>query len=278
MNSLKGRIIKDKLFTFLVVSVSFTAVLPLFIILIQLFQKGVKAINLHFLLSLPKPPPEAGGIFNSIVGTLILITIASAIAIPIGITAGIYLSESENKFARFAEVLVNTLQGVPSIVIGILAYLLVVKPMGRFSGFSGGLALGIMMLPSIITNTEENLKLIPFSIKEASYALGGNYTKTILKIVLPSGMRGILSGILIGIARIAGETAPLLFTTLGNPYLNTNPSKPMDTLPLLIFNYVMSPYKKWHDVAWGASLVLVAMILFLIIIVKMVGRRWKTQF
>ena len=162
MNSLKGRIIKDKLFTFLVVFVSFTAVLPLFIILIQLFQKGVKAINLHFLLSLPKPPPEAGGIFNSIVGTLILITIASAIAIPIGITAGIYLSESENKFARFAEVLVNTLQGVPSIVIGILAYLLVVKPMGRFSGFSGGLALGIMMLPSIITNTEENLKLIPF--------------------------------------------------------------------------------------------------------------------
>ena len=275
MDSPKIKIIKDKIFMFTVIFISFLAVLPLFAIIIQLIVKGIRVINLHFLLSLPKPPPEGGGILNSLTGTLVIVGIAVLIAVPIGLLSGIYIAEFKNKLTHFAEIIVNTLQGVPSIVIGILAYLWIVKPAGKFSGFSGGFALSLMMLPSVIKNTEETIKLIPNSMKEASFALGANYTNTLFKVILPSAMRGILSGVLIGIARIAGETAPLLFTTLGNPYLNMNPSKPMSALPLLIFNYVMSPYKAWRNVAWGAALILVSLVLLLIIIMKMVGKKWK---
>lgn len=276
MDNIKLRIAKDRAFLFTVIFISFLAVLPLLAIIVQLVVKGIRVINIHFLLSLPKPPPEAGGILNSLTGTLVLISIATAIALPIGLMAGIYIAEFKNRFTHFSEIIVNTLQGVPSIVIGILAYLWIVKPTGRFSGFSGGFALSLIMLPSVIKNTEESIKLIPSSLKEASFALGANYTHTLFRVVLPSAIRGILSGVLIGIARIAGETAPLLFTTLGNPYLNLNPMKPMDALPLLIFNYVMSPYSTWKNVAWGAALVLVVLVLFMIIIVKMVGKKWKT--
>ncbi len=276
MDNHRTKIIKDKVFLFTVIFISFLAVLPLMAIIIQLIIKGARVVNLHFLLSLPKPPPEGGGILNSLTGTLIIVGIATLIAVPIGLLSGIYLAEFKNRFTRFTEIIVNTLQGVPSIVIGILAYLWIVKPTGKFSGFSGGFALSLMMLPSVIKNTEETIKLIPSSLKEASFALGANYTSTLFKVILPTAMRGILSGVLIGIARIAGETAPLLFTTLGNPYMNINPYKPMDALPLLIFNYVMSPYKAWRDVAWGAALVLVSLVLLLIIIMKMVGKKWTT--
>ena len=169
------------------------------------------------------------------------------------------------------------LQGVPSIVIGIVVYFWVVKPMGTFSAFSGSIALAIMMLPIMIRSTEETLKMIPDTLKEAGLALGLPYHKVILRIILPCGMSGILSGILLSIARIAGETAPLLFTAFGNPYLNTNMSKPMQSLPLLIFNYATSPYDEWHDLAWGAALILLSTVLLLNIITKLTTRRWKVQ-
>jgi phosphate transport system permease protein len=169
------------------------------------------------------------------------------------------------------------LQGVPSIVIGIVVYFWIVKPIGSFSAISGSVALAIMMLPILIRSTEETLKLIPFSLKEAGLALGLPYHRVILKVIVPCGMSGILSGILLSVARIAGETAPLLFTAFGNPYLNTNMTKPMQSLPLLIFNYATSPYDDWHDLAWGAALILLFTVLLLNIITKLTTRKWNVQ-
>ena len=277
--SLKRRILKDKLLKILVVFFSLSTLLPLFFILFTLTKNGIAAINLDFFINLPKPAGEqGGGILNSIAGTFLLITIAFFIASPFGILIGIFLTEVQNKFTELLKILVNVLQGVPSIVMGIIAYLLVVKPSGSFSALSGGIALALMMLPVVIKNTEETLRLVPFYLKEAAFSLGTNYTRTILKVVLPAGMGGVLSGILIGILRIGGETAPLLFTAFGNPFLNINPLKPVDALPLLIFNYAMSPYEDWHRIAWGASFVLIMIVLILTIMTKFIARRWKTQF
>ncbi len=277
--SLKWRIFKDKLLKSLVIFLSLSTLLPLFFILFTVTKNGITAINLDFFIKLPKPAGEqGGGILNSIVGTFLLITIAFLISSPFGILVGIFLTEVQNKFTELLRILVNVLQGVPSIVMGIIGYLLVVKPLGGFSALSGGVALAFMMLPVVIKNTEETLKLVPFYLKEAAFSLGANYTRTILKVVLPAGFGGVLSGILIGILRIAGETAPLLFTAFGNPFLNINPLKPVDALPLLIFNYAMSPYQDWHRIAWGASFVLIMMVLILNIMIKFITRRWKTQF
>jgi phosphate transport system permease protein len=173
---------------------------------------------------------------------------------------------------------VETLQGIPSIVIGIIAYIWVVLTMGSFSGLSGGAALALMMLPVIITATEETLKLIPDSLREASLALGVSYPRTILKVVIPAGLSGILTGILLGVGRVAGETAPLLFTAFGSPFMNFNILKPINTLPLMIFNYATSPYPEWHTLAWGASFVLVVFVLGLNLFTKVVTRKWKVQF
>ncbi len=276
---MKYRIIKDKIFKIIVILLSLIAILPLFFILYQVTIKGISAINLEFFTHLPPAPGEkGGGIINSIVGTMLLLGISSAIAIPIGVTAGIYIAEFNNKLSEFIRITANILQGLPSIVVGIIAYIWIVKPMGKFSAFSGGIALAIMMIPIIIKSTEETIKLIPFSLKEASYSLGVNYTKTILKVILPTSFGGIISGIIIAISRVAGETAPLLFTAFGNPYLSFNPAKPVDSLPLLIFNYAMSPYEQWHKIAWGASFVLIVFILLLNLIVKVVSRKWKVRF
>ena len=173
---------------------------------------------------------------------------------------------------------VEVLQGIPSIVIGIIAYIWVVKPMGTFSALSGGAALAIMMLPVIVRSTEETLNLIPDTLREASLSLGVPYYSTVLKVVLPAGISGILTGILLSVARIAGETAPLLFTAFGSPFMNYNLLKPINSLPLLIFNYATSPYPEWHSLAWGASLVLVTFVLAANIISKMFSRKWKIQF
>ncbi len=166
---------------------------------------------------------------------------------------------------------------MPSIVICIVVYFWVVKPIGTFSALSGSVALAIMMLPILIRSTEETLKMIPFSLKEAGLALGLPYHKVILKVIVPCGISGILSGVMLSIARIAGETAPLLFTAFGNPYLNTNLAKPMQSLPLMIFNYATSPYDEWHDMAWGAALILLFTVLSLNIFTKLITRRWNVQ-
>ncbi len=277
--SLGIRILKDRLMKVVIVLLAFATLLPLILLLFTIVKNGIGVVNLKFLISLPKPPGEAGGgILNSIVGTLMLITIASVISVPFGILVGIFLAEVRNRFTELLRLLVNVLQGIPSIVIGIVAYFLVVRPLGGFSALSGGVALGLMMLPMVIKNTEESLKLVPFYLKEASFSLGVNYTRTIWKVVLPTGIGGVLSGILVGLLRITGETAPLLLTAFGNPFLNLNPLKPVDALPLLIFNYAMSPYQDWHRIAWGASFVLITIVFVLTLIARGINQIWKTRF
>jgi phosphate transport system permease protein len=278
--SIGRRILMDKLFKGLVIALSFIIILPMFFILYYIVSKGISVINWDFLVSLPKPMGEAGGgISNALVGTMILIVVSSIISMPLGILAGIYLSEyRRGSFTHFSRLALEILQGIPSIVIGIIAYVWIVVPVGSFSALSGGVALGMMMLPVIVMSTEETLKLIPDSLKEASLALGVPYPRTILKVVLPAGLSGIVTGIILAVARIAGETAPLLFTAFGSPYMSLSIFKPVSSLPLLVFNYATSPYPEWHALAWGACFVLIVFILLLNLFAKMVTRRWKVQF
>ena len=252
----------------------------MFFILFFIVSKGISVVDWTFLTHLPKPVGETGGgISNAIIGTLMLIVISTIFSMPVGVFAGIFLCEyRKGRFAYFVRLAAEILQGIPSIVIGIIAYLWVVMTMGSFSALSGGVALALMMLPVIITTTEETLKLIPDSLREASLALGVSYPRTILKVVLPAGLIGILTGILLSVARVAGETAPLLFSAFGNPFMNFNILKPVNTLPLMIFNYATSSYPEWHRFAWGASFVLVVFVLGLNLFTKVVTRKWKVQF
>ena len=279
-SNLSWRIIKDRAFKAGVIFFAAITILPLLLILFYIVRNGIAVIDWQFLTSLPKPVGEVGGgILNAIVGTLMLIVIACSIAIPLGVFAGIYLSErKERKLAYLVSLSVEILQGIPSIVIGIIAYAWIVITMGTFSALSGGIALSIMMLPVIVRATEETLKLIPDTLKEASLSLGVPYYRTILKVILPAGASGIATGVLISVARVAGETAPLLFTAFGNPFMEMNILKPVNSLPLLIFNYATSPYPEWHALAWGASFVLVFFVLALNFFAKIVTRKWKVQF
>ena len=274
------RFYKDWLFKGGIILFTILSTVPLLLILFYIIKQGISSINWDFFINLPKPVGEkGGGIINALIGSGIIVFCASLMAIPFGALVGLYLSEyNRDKLAYWVGLCVDVLQGIPSIVLGIIIYIWVVRPTGHFSALSGSIALAIMMLPPIIKSTEETLKLIPGTIKEASLALGVPYYKTILRIVLPMGLSGILSGSLLSISRVAGETAPLLFTAFGNPFINTNILKPMSSLPLLIFNYAGSAYEDWHKLAWGASFVLIMMILILNIFTKILERRWKIQF
>ena len=278
--SIRKRILWDKLFKAVIVLLTFCSILPMLFILFFITSKGISVINWRFLTHLPKPVGEmGGGISNAIIGTFMLIGIATAFSVPVGILAGIFLSENrKGRLSSLTRLCVETLQGIPSIVIGIIVYIWLVVSMGSFSALSGGMALGLMMLPIIITATEETLKLIPESLREASLALGVSYPRTILKVILPAGVSGIVTGILLSIARVAGETAPLLFTAFGSPFMNLNVLKPINSLPLMIFNYATSPYPEWHTLAWGASFTLIVLVLVLNLFTKGVIRRWKVQF
>jgi phosphate transport system permease protein len=278
-STVKYRIGKSKAFQVLTVILAFACVVPLIYILIFIIQAGVTKINWHFFVNIPKPVGEiGGGIANALLGTLIIIVVAAAIAIPIGILCGVYLSENKkSRLAYWSRLCVDILQGVPSIVIGIVAYFWLVKPLGGFSALSGSVALAIMMLPIVIRSTEETLKLLPDTLREAGFALGVPFHRVILKVLIPCGISGILSGVMLSIARVVGETAPLLFTAFGNPYLSANIFRPMQSLPLLIFNYATSPYNDWHDLAWGASCILLMFVLVLNIFTKLITRKWKVQ-
>ena len=278
--SVRRRILADKLFKVTIVLLSFACILPMFFILFFITRKGISVINWEFLSQLPKPVGEVGGgILNAIIGTFMLITVSTLMSVPIGVFTGIFLSEyRKGKLVYLVRSSIEILQGIPSIVIGIIAYVWIVVPVGSFSALSGGVALAIMMLPVIITAAEETLKLIPDSLREASLALGVSYPRTILRVVLPAGMSGILTGILLSIGRVVGETAPLLFTAFGSPFMNFNILKPVNTLPLMIFNYATSPYPEWHKLAWGASFVLIVFVLSMNLFTKLVTRRWKVQF
>jgi phosphate transport system permease protein len=258
---------------------AFLITAPLIAIIYFVLKKGFSKLSWHFLTHIPQPVGEVGGgIANALIGSLFIVLVAAIIAIPIGILCGIYLSEKGNsRLAQWSRLSVDILQGTPSIVIGIVIYFWIVKPIGSFSALSGSVALAIMMLPIVIRSTEETLKLLPDTLKEAGLALGLPYHKVILKIIVPCGMSGILSGVMLSVARIAGETAPLLFTAFGSPYITTNVLKPMQSLPLLIFNYATSPYDEWHDLAWGASLILLIWVLILNITTKLIANKWKIQ-
>lgn len=283
MNSTKKRlgfrIGLSKIFEGIVTLFAFLITIPLIAIIFFVLKTGLSKITGNFFTNIPQPVGEVGGgIANALIGSLLIVFIATVIAVPIGILCGIYLSENKKgKFSYYSRLAVDILQGVPSIVIGIVIYFWLVKPLGTFSALSGSVALAIMMLPIIIRSTEETLKLIPSSLKEAGFAIGLPYHKVILKIVVPCGFSGILSGVMLSVARVAGETAPLLFTAFGNPYITTDILKPMQSLPLLIFNYATSPYDEWHDLAWGASTILLIWVLLLNITTKLITKKWKVQ-
>jgi len=280
MSNLKNRKIKNNIFKIIVIVFAMASVVPLLIILFYIAQKGISSLNFDFLFHLPKPVGEpGGGIANAIVGTLILIAIAAVISVPAGIAIGIYLNEfKKKKLSYFARLCANILQGTPSIVIGMIAYLWIVKQTGSFSALSGGIALAIMMLPVIITSTEETLKLLPHSLKESAFALGIPYYSTVLRVVLPAGINGILTGIMLSVARVAGETAPLLFTAFGSPFMNLDIMEPVSSMPQMIFIYATSPYNEFHSLAWGASFVLISFVLLMNITAKLISKRWKVEF
>jgi phosphate transport system permease protein len=269
---------KSILFKSLIIFLAFIITVPLIIVLLYIIKEGASQVNWHFLTHVPAPVGEpGGGISNALVGSIIIVGMASIITIPIGILAGIYLSENPGtKLAYYSGLCVDVLQGVPSIVIGVVVYVWVVKPFG-FSAIAGSVALAIMMLPIVIRATEQTLLLLPPSLKEAALSLGVPYYRVILKVIVPCGLSGIISGIMLSIARIIGETAPLIFTAFGNDFFSTAITKPMGSLPLLIYKYAMSPYDEWHNLAWGASFVLLVFVLLLNILTKLMTRKWNIQ-
>ena len=280
MSKIQFRIWKDRIFRSVLAFFAIVAVMPLLFIIYYIFTKGIGVINWEFLVSLPESAgTKGGGVANALVGTLMVVIEATIIAVPIALLTGIYLAENQkHRLSYWVRLCIEILQGTPSIVIGIIAYLWVVKPMGSFSGFSGGIALAIMMIPFLARSTEETLRLIPDSYREASLALGVPYYKTILRVILPSGASGILTGFMISLSRIAGETAPLLFTAFGSPFLNVNPKEPVSALPLMIFKFATSPYPTWQEMAWGASLLLILMILILNLSAKLMIKRWEISY
>jgi phosphate transport system permease protein len=250
------------------------AMVPLVLIFGYLLAKGATTLSLDFFTKMPVPAGEAGGgMANAIVGTLILITTASAIGLPIGIGAGLYLAESGNtRLATAVRFLADVLNGLPSIVLGIFAWQLLVRSVGHFSALAGGVALAAMMIPLVTRTTEEMVRTVPSALREAALALGYTRWRTSLTIVLRTALAGIVTGALVAVARIAGETAPLLFTVLGNQFWSTALDEPIAALPLQIFVYANSPYDSWRAQAWAGSLVLITLVLVISIIARYVTR------
>lgn len=250
------------------------AVVPLIYIFFYTAGAGLTSLNIDFFTALPKPfGEEGGGMVNAIVGTIILIGLGGLFGIPIGILTGIYVSEySGSLMSNVVKFITDVLSGIPSIVIGIFAYGLIVLPMQRFSALAGGFALGILMIPTVTRITEEMLKLVPQTLREASLALGISRWKTTLRITLRTASSGIITGILLAIARAAGETAPLLFTSFGNSFWSTSLDQPMASIPVQIFNYAISPYDEWHRKAWAGAFVLISIVFIVNLIVRVVTR------
>lgn len=287
--NLKLRLIKNKIFKYTLIILALSSSIPLVLILFELIKKGYKQININFFVETAPDTMEAmvaiankelipGGIANGIVGTLIIIGMASIIAIPLGIITGVYLSENtKGFFPKLVGFIVDILQGVPSIVLGAISYIWIVIPVtGGFSALAGSVALSIMMLPSIIRSTEETLKMIPNTLREAAFALGVPYHKVIFKVVIPTGISGIITGVILGISRIAGETAPLMLTALGSMAINTDISKPTSAIPLLVWEFYNDP--NLVGLIWSASLLLLILILILNITAKIIAQRWKVQY
>jgi phosphate transport system permease protein len=239
------------------------ALAPLALVLFYVVSQGLSSLNLAFFSRMPVPMGDAGGgMANSIVGSLMVIGIGALLAIPIGVVSGIYASEYRGtRLAAAVRFAADTLNGVPSIVIGVFAYGVAVLPFHHFSAAAGGFALGVMMLPLVMRTTEELLLLVPPTLREGALALGATQARAVFTVVLPAALPGIITGILLAVARVAGETAPLLFTSLNNAFFTTDPRQPISTLTVQVYTYAVSPYPDWHRQAWAGALVLVLMVL-----------------
>jgi phosphate transport system permease protein len=251
------------------------ALTPLAFILFFVLSKGLQALTWSFFTQLPTPVGEpGGGMANAIVGTLMLSGLAALGAIPVGIMSGVYMSEyAGSRSASAVRFAADTLNGVPSIVIGVFVYGIAVLPLRQFSMVAGSMALGIMMIPIIARTTEELLRLVPNTLREGALALGATRARAMLTVVLPAALPGILTGVILALARIAGETAPLLFTSFNNRFWNTSPLQPTASLTVQIFTYASSPYAEWHRQAWAGALVLVALVLMCSILARVATRR-----
>jgi phosphate transport system permease protein len=269
------RRITDRLATITASAAALMVVTPLFAILGYLLYRGVGAVNWSFLTQSPKPVGEiGGGMGNAIVGSGVILGIASCIGVPLGIGAGIYLAEyGRGRLAYAVRFISDVLNGVPSIVIGIAVYSLVVVRQRHFSAFSGGIALGIMMIPTITRATEEMLLMVPSSVREAALGLGIPQWRTIISVTLRTASSGVITGVMLAFARVAGETAPLLFTAFGNQFWNWKTDQPMAALPLQIFSYAISPFDEWHRQAWAGALVLIILIVATVSVVRFVAGR-----
>lgn len=250
------------------------ATLPLIFILGHLLREGASSIDLEFFTRMPKPVGEAGGgMANAMAGTLVLIFIASGLGLPIGIGAGLYLAENRGTLlANAVRFLSDVLNGLPSIVMGIFAWQFLVRPMGQFSALAGGIALGAMMIPLVTRTTEEMIRLVPVALREAALALGYSRWRTSLVVVLRTALPGIVTGALVAVSRIAGETAPLLFTALGNNFWSVALREPIAALPLQIFTYATGPYDEQHALAWAGSLVLIGIVLVISLAARVATR------
>ncbi|WP_108822437.1 phosphate ABC transporter permease PstA [Dysgonomonas sp. Marseille-P4361] len=286
-SSSKFRLTKSKLFFYIVCLFSALTMIPLFVILWELVKKGYKQFNLSLFTEVAPTSMEAmlarisdspipGGILNGITGTILILSIAIVIAIPIGIMTGVYLAENPKKrLANIVRNLSDLLQGIPSIVIGVIVYIWVVIPMSGYSAIAGSIALAIMMLPMIIRSTEESLKMLPTTLKEAGLALGGSYTTVVLRVLIPSAFSGLFTGSLLAISRVMGETAPLLVTALGASSVNWDPSNPTSAISLLIWEFYNDP--NLANLVWSSSLLLLLFVLGINLLAKSIAKKWKIQ-
>jgi phosphate transport system permease protein len=253
---------------------TFAAVAILLIILLYIARQGLGSLNLTFLTDSPRPVGEGGGIGNAIIGSLVLLGLSSAIGIPIGVATGIYLSEFGNgRFGSLTRFLVDTLTGVPSIVTGVFVYAVFVLPMKHFSAFAGGIALSLIMIPIVARTTEEMIRLVPQSLREGALALGAPQWRVTLGIVVPAAASGIATGAMLAVARVSGETAPLLFTAFGSRFFSVYLDRPIASLTVQIYYYAISPYDEWHAQAWAATLVLMTLILSINVMVRFLTRK-----
>ena len=275
MNRTRFRKIISSLFVAFCAGAVVIALIPLAFILFFVVTQGIRAVNVEFFTRLPQPVGEpGGGMANAIVGTWIVTGLAAVMAVPIGVVSGIYMSEyAGSRFAGATRFAADTLNGVPSIVIGLFAYAVAVLPFKQFSALAGGFALGVMMIPIIARTTEELLLLVPGTMREGALALGATRARAVFSVVLPAALPGIVTGIVLALARIAGETAPLLFTSLNNRFFSTTLTHPISTLTVQVYTYATAPYDDWHRQAWAGALVLVTIVLVCSLLARFATRR-----
>ncbi len=275
MNRLVWRRWKSRIMVGLMIGAVVVAVAPLLLILGTLVARGAGSINLAFFTQLPVPAGETGGgVAHAIVGTLLMVGVAGLIGLPIGIGAGMFCAEyPKNRLATVARFVADVMNGTPSIVIGVFAWTLIVAKQKHFSGFAGSAALAMIMIPMVMRTTEEMIKLVPHSLREAALALGYARWRTSLSVVVRTCLPGIVTGSLLAIARVAGETAPLLFTALGSQFMSRDLNQPMAALPLTVFTYATGPYDDWHRIAWATALVLIMVVLVLSLLARIATRQ-----